>query len=212
MLFFYPLLGIHEPVYGKVQKSNSKMFVSKTGKVMKMMNNAIISSSSSSTTATTTESETDISPVLSQIADSNAIPFPLVVTRSNYSQAPVATRLVDLVNLGQERAAPSVRRPSPEAEAVISKKRADLAQEADRIKAKRVSSDGAKQQKKKNASGMSANASASGLSWRSNLKLPKLTTVAAVGLAKTREVDGSGKFMGPLTKTHTPSRSRYHNV
>lgn len=184
-----------------------------------MINNALTSSATSSTSASTDsnsiKSTAGISPVLAQIADSNAIPSPLVVTRSNYSQAPVATRLVDLVNLGKERAAPSVRRPSPEAEAVIRKKLANLAQEAERIKAKRAADGaaGGKQKKKGSSTPVAAAVSTSAaISWRSSMKMPKMTSVAAVGLAKTREVDGSGKFMGPLTKTHTPSRSRYHNV
>jgi hypothetical protein len=48
--------------------------------------------------------------------------------------------------------------------------------------------------------------------WRRSNKVPKLTSVGAVGVVRVGEVEGAGKIVGPVFEKETRVRDRYKNV
>jgi hypothetical protein len=163
------LSGIHEPVYGKIPTTQPKIFIDRMQQAVKHLQNAA--------------SETSIE---SQIQQSIATPFPLVLARGGMSNGPVVTKFVDLVNQGKGIAIPNVLRPNASAQKIIEKKIND----AKGRKSAAVDREG----------------------WRKSNKLPKMTSVGAVGVVRAQEVEGAAKIVGPVFEKETRVRDRYKNV
>lgn len=157
------MLGIHEPVYGKLPSTQPKIFVDRMLQAVKHLK-----------TANADEG------IESSIINSADMPSPLVLTRNGMSQGPVLTKLVDLVNQGAPSQVPRAAKPSRNAEKILQKR--DLQQ------AKLVNT------------------------WKLNKKVPKITTVGAVALVKSSEIDGAAKVVGPIVEKETRVRDRYRNV
>lgn len=117
-----------------------------------------------------------------QIQASVKTPFPLILARGGMSRGPVVTKFVDLVNQGKSIAIPNVLRPNASANRVIERKAGEVRKGIDRE------------------------------GWRNSNKVPRLSSVGAVGVVRVGEVDGAGKVVGPVFERETRVRDRYKNV
>ena len=173
-------LGIHEPVYGKLTVNEEKMFVDKLIVSMDHLKN--------------TEN------VYTDIVDSASTPYPIILTKSN-SQAPIVTKLVDLVNQGKKSVDPFIHKPNRILDKILDdRKNLDDSLVLKKSKKENVTVDVILDQRQER------------LNWRKSRKVPRMTSVAATGMVKVREVDGAAKMKGEIFEKVTTVKDRYANV
>ncbi|KAJ3227129.1 hypothetical protein HK099_003348 [Clydaea vesicula] len=143
--------------------------------------------------------------LIRSVINSASTPYPLVLSRDVLSQAPVTTKFVDLINLGRKNTIPAIVKPSKALKTSL-KKQLELK------KMKELSLQKQSKKEGKKIEELELEEKEKIQKWRSNVKVPRMTSVGAVGLAKSSELQIKNNVVGPIMKKVLFENDRFRNV